>query len=358
VVSRPGFRSRARACAVALVVAVALPGAARAVALERPDAADLADGAAFTHGELSAGELRVVERELPVWGGRFVTTGGDRVTLWFSASYPADAGRAQAWAEYMGRLVHGSELGTVATYLLPLDEVQSVCGPRALACFGRGTIVAPGDDPAADTSAESILAHEFGHHVAASRSNAPWSALDWGTKRWASYEQVCRATRAGLLFPGSEDSRYDRNPGEGFAEAYRVLNERRVGGPESVWEIVSTAFYPDGSALARLEADVVSPWNGPARATRAGALPRGGARTRVHTVATPYDGTFRVSLRAAAGLRARVELRTRAGTRISGAVASGTTRTLAATVCGARSYRIRVTRLAGAGAYRLAISRP
>ncbi|MDQ3857587.1 MAG: hypothetical protein M3327_03935 [Actinomycetota bacterium] len=348
----------ARASAVALAVVVALPGTARAGVLERPDLADLAATAAFADGNLSAREARTVERDVRVWGGRLTTAGGERVTIWFSTSYPEDAARAHAWANYMGRLVHGSELGTVTTYLLPLAEVQSVCGRDAFACFGRRTIVAPGEDPSRDTSAESVLAHEYGHHVAASRSNAPWSALDWGTKRWASYEQVCRGARAGLLFPGAEDGRYDRNPGEAFAEVYRVLNERRLALRESPWEIVTAAFYPDGPALARLQADVVSPWSVPTTESRTGALWRRGTRSRVHRVATPYDGTLRVSVRAPSGLRARVQLRTGAGTRVAQTVVAGTTRTLATTVCGARRYRIRVTRLAGSGRYRLRVSRP
>ena len=56
--------------------------------------------------------------------------------------------------------------------------------------------------PSRDLSAEAIIAHEYGHHVAANRSNAPWAALDWGTKRWATYIQVCGRARDGRALPG------------------------------------------------------------------------------------------------------------------------------------------------------------
>ena len=38
---------------------------------------------------------------------------------------------------------------------------------------------------------EYVLAHEYGHHIAAWRSNAPWEAVDWGPKHWASAMRAC-----------------------------------------------------------------------------------------------------------------------------------------------------------------------
>jgi hypothetical protein len=348
-----------RLVALCVVLAASLPAAARAAVLEQPDAGELGSAAAIIEGELSAAEARALREEALVWGGRFTTAAGEAVTLWFSDTYQRDFQRAQGWAEFMGRLVHGAELATVTTYILPLAEVQAICGSRAVACFSGGTIVTPGEDPAPNTSAESILAHEFGHHVAANRTNAPWRALDFGTKRWASYENVCAGARVGSFFPGAEDpDRYHLNPGEGFAEAYRVLNERRAAVLESPWEIVSRAFYPDATALQRLEADVLAPWTRNRSSAVGGSFARRGVAVRSHVVATPLDGTLRISIRARRA-DLRIELRTAQGALVSRtAVVAGTSATLGATVCGARTYRVRVTRLFGAGPYRVTISKP
>ena len=50
------------------------------------------------------------------------------------------------------------------------------------------------------------------------------------------------------------------NPGEAFAETYRVLNEQKLGLPQESWTIVSTALAPDPTALSLLEQDVTTPW--------------------------------------------------------------------------------------------------
>src|SRR5256885_1188394 len=95
---------------------------------------------------------------------------------------------------------------------LPLLSLRRLVLPAS-------ALVVPGDDPDSGVSAEAVAAHEYGHHVAAHRSDAPWPAIDYGTKRWSSYEQVCAKTRANQLFPGAEDiPNYTRNPGEAFAE--------------------------------------------------------------------------------------------------------------------------------------------
>src|SRR5919204_5437477 len=139
----------------------------------------------------------VIGRRTPAaastWGGVFSTAGGP-VTVRVSDTYPQDPARAQRWADFLASLVHGSELSTVILFLAPLDEVQDRCGGGALACYGNGLIVAPGDDPTSNTSAEAVVTHEYGHHVASSRDNTPWPAVEYGTKRWASYENVCART--------------------------------------------------------------------------------------------------------------------------------------------------------------------
>ena len=152
-------------------------------------------------------------------------------------------------------------MATLDAYFLTLREVQSVCGTGALACYGGNELIAPPEDPQFDLSAESITAHEYGHHIAAHRLNPPGEAIDTGAKRWATYENVCVQSRKNVFFPGAEDDQhYFYNPGEGWAETFRVLNERRLGLPELPWDIVTDALYPDAKALALLEQDVTDPW--------------------------------------------------------------------------------------------------
>jgi hypothetical protein len=194
--------------------------------------------------------------------------------------------------------------------------------------------------------------------VAANRTNAPWSALDYGTKRWASYEQVCRRTATGELHPGAEDRRaYPYNPGEAFAETYRVLNERRTSTAETPWDVVTQALYPDDAALAALEQDVTSPWTADAVSARAATFARRGNALRSFTVATPLDGTFVATLRVPRTLGASVALYS-GSTRLARGATSGGVTTVRTTLCGVRSLRVAVTRTAGSGTFQLALQTP
>ena len=177
------------------------------------------------------------------WGGQYRTSTGELVTIYASDSYPVDPAMGQRWADFLASLVHGPEISTVTVLLTTPTQIERVCGPNAVACYSpQGAVLyTPGEDPGTDLSAEAVITHEYGHHVAANRSDAPWSALDSGPKRWASSMQVCARTRSGELFPGAEDAaHYTLNPGEGWAETYRVLNERKAGLPEAPWQIVSS----------------------------------------------------------------------------------------------------------------------
>jgi hypothetical protein len=239
-----------------------------------------------------------------------------------------------------------------------MSEVNSICGSQALACYGASAnlMVAPADDPSANTSAEAVVTHEYGHHIAAHRSNAPWPAVDYGTKRWATYTHVCTDAESGKLYPGAEQlPRYQLNPGEAFAEAYRVLNERAAGLPELAWQIVDRSLYPDDTALALLRADVTTPWTGPTTVTRTGRVAKGkGAQT--YTFTTPLDGPVQVTLQAPRGARLSFELVSSLGDR---ATRTGTgTLSFKATLCGDRSLTIRVKRISGAGPFRLSVARP
>jgi hypothetical protein len=295
------------------------------------------------------------------WGGTFTTPAGEPVKIRVSDSYPQDPARAQRWADFLGSLVHGSEISTVDVFLAPLDEVQRVCGFDALACYSPSTkmLVTPGDDPDVDVTAEAVVTHEYGHHVAGSRSDAPWAAIAYGTKRWASYEQVCANTVAGKYFPGAEDAlRYRLNPGEAFAESYRVLNQQRTGVPETPWNIVTRDLYPDETALSLIQQDVLDPWKANSTSMITAGLKRS-ARVKTFTVPTTLDGNVRVTVRGAKNARVRVDLLSSSGKRTGTVtVAGGSTRSVGDTICGSRNVKIRVTATRGAGNIRLTVSKP
>ena len=305
-------------------------------------------------------DAQVVVNAVPsgYWGGVYRTAAGELVTVYASNAYPVDPALGQRWADFLGSLIHGPELSTVIVLIATPGEIARVCGRDAVACYSaRGAFLyTPGEDPGSDLSAEAVITHEYGHHIAANRSNAPWLALDYGPKRWASSMQVCAKARRGELAPGAEDAvQYTENPGEGWAETYRVLNERKAGRVETPWDIVSGALYPTEAALAAAEQDVVSPWSADSTTTKSVTLSRG-ARTRTFTVETPLDGTLKMTLRPSAGLRVSFDVFA-AAKRVSHGVSARTV-SRTTTVCGTRTYRVRVAELAGRGNATLTVAEP
>src|SRR5207247_2583469 len=150
-----------------------------------------------------------------------------------------------------------------------------------------------------DFTAQAALLHEYGHHIANSRTNTPFKpTVDYGPKRWATYENVCSLTKRGKLHPGAESfPEYRLNPGEGWAEAYRVVNEGLLGlTQEDI--VVNSRFYPNARATQLLRQDVLSPWKQGPSSTLTGRLAAGHSRS--YRIATPLDGNFNV--RAPAGL--------------------------------------------------------
>jgi hypothetical protein len=241
----------------------------------------------------------------------------------------------------------------VTAYLAPPAQVSAICGGGAdvLGCYGNDSIVAPGEDVAGVT-AESVITHEYGHHVASHRNNAPWPAVAWGTKRWASYLDVCAKTRKHELFPGAEIAlEYQFNPGEVFAEDYRVLNERRLGLPVAPWQVVDASLQPDQQALTLLQQDVLEPWVKNRTSAISGRFTARGSSVRNYRIADTLDGTFEASVSGSPRVRVQI-LRGKA------VVARGSS-SAQTTICGgSRSFSVRVTRLAGSGAFTLSLSRP
>jgi len=288
------------------------------------------------------------------WGGVYPTgdSFGSSVRIGVSDSYPVDPTVPQTWATYLGTLVHGPELGLLTLNLAPLREVQVRCGARALACYDPSseTILASPDDLLDAPPAQEIIAHEYGHHIANNRLDAPWSAEDYGTKRWASYENICARSATGELAPGNEGDSYTENPGEAFAESFRVLNLTKAGATSIGWDIVDPLLYPDATALSLLEQDIVAPWTGPTLTHVKGSFGNGVVRT--FGVQTTLDGSFVARLHAPTKSKLRLSLWD--GSQL---VARSAT-SLHYEICGPRSLTLKVERLSGRGAFTVDVSKP
>ena len=230
------------------------------------------------------------------WGGPVVTSTGESVTLYVSDRFPQDEATRVSWANFFAWLYHGSELSTVTIYQAPIDEVGEICGPNAAGCYSpsRRILVFPGDVGAGADA--DVGAHEYGHHVAANRRNDPWDPNEWGPKRWGSVVGICTRVAAGTAFPGDEGDHYTLNPGEAFAEAYRILNIQRGGTWANFPLIVDSSFMPTADSLAAALGDVQQPWSNPAPQS--------------------WDGQFAlpvVNLNASVGPRATISLKTASG---------------------------------------------
>jgi hypothetical protein len=287
------------------------------------------------------------------WGGSYPTgdSYGSFVQIQVSDSYPVDQALPQGWATYLGSLVHGPEIARLTLNLIPLTAVQSICGPQALACYDpqREAIYASPEDQLDAPPAKEIVTHEYGHHVANNRIDAPWVALDYGTKRWASYENICAKAYDGAASPGDEGTHYFQNSGEAFAESYRVLNLQKQGQTTIGWEIVDPSFYPDATALTLLEQDVTTPWTGPTASLLHGSFGTGVVRT--FRVKTQLDGSF--SARLASPTKAKMRLALYDGSTL---VQRGTT--IRYEICGQRTLTLKVERVSGRGAFTVRVSKP
>lgn len=354
-------RSRRLVTLLAVVtLLVALAGAAQRGGPERLAVpASPAGSYAFTSSPRVTLGVDTKARTAITWrGGPITASTGEVVRVFVSASLPVETTSPEAWAEFLAGLAHGTELSLLSAYIAPLAEVQEMCGAQALGCYGRDEMIVPSEPASDGTTPEEVVRHEYGHHVAAHRLNPPWSAIDWGPKAWASAANVCAKTGRSEAFPGDGGQNYSRNPGEAWAEVYRLMDERRAGIDVGRWPIISPSFYPDERALAAAERDVLTPWStGQVRSLQRMFRPR----TKVWwiPVSTPLDGMLRLTVALPRGVTHDVALvaPNRRTVLARGQWAGQRSKSLTTTVCGQRKLFVRVTQqlaTSGSGALRRA----
>lgn len=263
---------------------------------------------------------------------------------------------------------HGPELADLRLQVGTPAEVLGRCGEETMACYDptEDRMVIDGEEP--EIEGESLLtiaAHEYGHHVANNRTGGIWSALEAGTLRWSTYEEVCEKTHEGLLFPGNEGDHYWENPGEAFAQSYATLVEPATPYP------YTPLLAPTATSLQKIREDVLDPVE--ARTLR---WSTGGAGDRVRSaigdatrvsgatfqklVPMPYDGRIAVRLQGAEDSRYRIILTDPAsGETLTTAppTASGKT-AISFADCGHRSIEVTAVALGTPTGFEAAISAP
>ncbi len=288
--------------------------------------------------------------------------GAPTVTVSVTAACRATCTAAdpQAIAAFLGTLIHGSEIDLVTVQLDTPDQLAYECGFGAQACYfsGENRIVISGNpEPGPDGATRNfVLAHEYGHHVAQHRRvPAPFSAIDWGTERWASYENVCRGKRRGAYFPGDEGIHYHEDPGEAFAEsfAFNRFPNARLG-----WEY-ARSLKPSARAFAMVRRDVLSPWRRRRTVDLKGRLPSVRHSTAVRSFATPLDGRVSVRLAGPGAGGLEVFLRSGSGRRMRSGRGVAAGHAVSVTACGEDRLQAAVRRVhSSAGRFRLVVKRP
>ncbi len=312
------------------------------------------------HGQ--AGPARVDNAALGAiaWrGGPITSSSGEVVHVFVSDALPAET--PEKWAEFIAGLTHGPELARLTSNIATLAEVQRLCGARALGCYSGDELVSLGEPTGDGTTPEEVVRHEYGHHVAFHRVNTPWSAIDWGPKHWASAATVCPRVTAREAFPGDEGSNYASNPGEAWAEVYRLMDERKAGITTATWPIMSPSFFPDEADLVAAERDVLQPWTANRKTVSDERSTKTTKKPWWISLPTPLDGELvlnvdRCPLPGSTRSRSSPPTGARSCARPSGS-GSAAKRTMAG-VCGQRTHFVRVSPGGRAGRVTVTISSP
>jgi len=351
-------RSISVALASGAVFLMGTPAVAAAGDRETLSLGPLPPGSEVGHNDLHD---TVVDRAAPVLraartqptAARYATADGLSVEVTVSSAYPYDPAADQKLVDFLASREHGYELGSLRVYVGTPTEVARLCrSEHAVACYATAEDrVYVAGETVHGVPVEYALTHEYGHHLASWRSNAPWEALDWGAKYWASEMRVCSQVARGRLFPGNQGAHYLEDPGEAFADGYAHLHFR-----SSPWQY-TPILRPGRDAYKAIRRDVLRPWTGPRSRTLRGRLGRGrGARSM--RLRLTLDGDVTARLDAAPGLRAAVELESdqfASGETLSGGQAFGVEWCRRAE---RETVTVRVRRRSGSGPFALRLSYP
>ncbi|HLE99922.1 MAG TPA: hypothetical protein VI540_08495 [Gaiellaceae bacterium] len=294
-------------------------------------------------------------------GGPVTASTGDVLQVFVSESLPVEtATTPEQWAEFLVGLTHGSELSQLTSYFAPLVEVQEICGERTLGCYQRNELVSLAEPAGEGAIPEEVARHEYGHHVASHRSNQPWTAIDWGPKRWASTVNVCARVSRSEAFPGDQRGNYSRNPGEAWAEVYRLMDERRAGITTANWQIIDPGFYPGEAALQAAEQDVLQPWAHGRPAAYRKVFGKKTKKVWSIPLRTPLDGDVRVTVTFPRNGKHEIALLApnRRTVIARGQSVGPRSKTLVATACGQRTLHLRVAQRGVLGLVRVTASTP
>jgi hypothetical protein len=291
-------------------------------------------------------------------GGSVPASTGEPVTVFVSDGLPAET--PEKWAEFLVKLTHGPELARLTTRIATLNEVRQLCGAGALGCYSRNEMVSLGELLEGSATPEEVVRHEYGHHIAFHRANPPWLALDWGPKHWATTANVCARDARGEVHPGDGRRNYHLNPGEAWAETYRMMDERKVGITTAKWQIVDSSFFPTEPALQAAERDVLQPWTQNQRVVHRRVFGKNTKRAWLIPMQTPLDGQLTLSATLPRnGLHEVALVSSNRRTVLRRAQWTGQrVKSTATTICGQRSFFVRVTPSGGPGRVTVTVSTP
>jgi hypothetical protein len=138
------------------------------------------------------------------------------------------------------------------------------------------------------------------------------------------------------------------------------MTEREAGITTATWPIISQSFYPTAAALQAAEQDVVSPWVKPRTLAFTRVFGKKTAKVWWIRLATPLDGDLRVNATVPNGATSEVALvRTDRRTVVRRAQWVGQrVERLAGSVCGQRSFFVRVIQKGALGRVRVSVTAP